>query len=589
MGCGGSKQQEKAGGGAAVAPPPPQGILLPQLDANPQLRSQEVAQQKTDYAWKYAMENCPPFVPKVPDREMTGETATKRLGMFSDLASIKASLGLAKALDELGELFKIQEEEPFQDWRDLFDKGSNAHVTKCPEVARRWMRDDEFAYQRLNGVNPTLIRKVVDSLPSNFPVTENLLKTDAGVSLINNSTFADLIRDGRLFICNYEELALIPNLPKDRFLYCPIALFWSNDQKILMPLAIQLTQTAGDPIFTPLDPKGCWLAAKIHLQVADLALHEVAAHLVATHIIMEAVYVSMMRNLHIRHPVNELLKQHFWYTLHINYAARNTLVSPTGTVPKVMALGYEATVEFMKQTAKSWSFKRYDIPFNIKRRGVDSPQLPNFHWRDDALEVWAVINKFATSMVNEFYADDAALLQDAEVQAWAAEMVGPLGETGCGFKGIEMTDNKFATRQQLVLFITGVLYNVSAGHSAVNNGQFDFVGFIPNMPGMFKLPIKSKVDISMKEIVKALPNYEYTLDQIVMVYILSAPTEDLLGSYADGFMPNRPVAQENAKTFKKELFELSQKLDQRDVKLREAMQIPYKYLNPNQIAQGIAI
>ena len=48
----------------------------------------------------------------------------------------------------------------------------------------RWMRDEEFGRQMLNGVNPMVIERCA-TLPPNFPVTSSMVKSsmDRGLSL----------------------------------------------------------------------------------------------------------------------------------------------------------------------------------------------------------------------------------------------------------------------------------------------------------------------------------------------------------------------------------------------------------------------
>ena len=48
----------------------------------------------------------------------------------------------------------------------------------------RWMRDEEFGRQMLNGVNPMVIERCA-TLPPNFPVTSSMVKSsmDSGLSL----------------------------------------------------------------------------------------------------------------------------------------------------------------------------------------------------------------------------------------------------------------------------------------------------------------------------------------------------------------------------------------------------------------------
>ena len=48
--------------------------------------------------------------------------------------------------------------------------------------------------------------------------------------------------------------------------------------------------------------------------------------------------------------------------------------------------------------------------------------LPGYHHRDDCLLLWDVIKKYVEKMVNTFYEDDYAVVDDWELQNWAKEV-----------------------------------------------------------------------------------------------------------------------------------------------------------------------
>ena len=74
---------------------------------------------------------------------------------------------------------KIKVQTGLKDIKDLHDYQRMATVLGEPGVmvynAARWTTDVEFGRQILNGVNPVVINKCTQ-LPSNFPVTQDMLK-----------------------------------------------------------------------------------------------------------------------------------------------------------------------------------------------------------------------------------------------------------------------------------------------------------------------------------------------------------------------------------------------------------------------------
>ena len=65
----------------------------------------------------------------------------------------------------------------------------------------------------------------------------------------------------------------------------------------------------------------------------------------------------------------------------------------------------------MKKYYKAYSkWKTYDIPQVLKERGVDEvDKLPNFHYREDSLKLWAAIKEFVKEIISVYYGSDDAI------------------------------------------------------------------------------------------------------------------------------------------------------------------------------------
>ena len=86
---------------------------------------------------------------------------------------------------------------------------------------------------------------------------------------------------------DYKILEDIPNYGhKDekckerRYACASLGLFYVNDSKDLIPIAIQLHQQpdADNPIWTPKDQMYDWLCAKMWLRNSDAQFHQVGFH-----------------------------------------------------------------------------------------------------------------------------------------------------------------------------------------------------------------------------------------------------------------------------------------------------------------------
>ncbi|EGV20546.1 lipoxygenase family protein [Thiocapsa marina] len=448
-----------------------------------------------------------------------------------------------------------------------------------PPTMARWREDAEFARQRVAGVNPRMLRRFTE-IPANFPVTDATL---AGL-LDADETLASAIEKKRLYWCNYAVLEGISVKP-GRYLAHPIALFYVNGEGRLMPVAIQLFQRPeAGPIFTPKDDPGLWLAVKTFTQSADAQVHEVVEHLLSTHLIVELFKVAMRRTLPDAHPVNKLLTPHLAYTMAVNTSARTQLLAPGGPIDSTMAVGSKGAFELM---ARAWRdhpiLDGQDVPLDLKARGVDDVEaLPDYPWRDDALKLWTIVRGYVAAMVAHFYASDDDVVNDDELQAFHAEIRDPRGGNIPDMPG---RDAGFRSRDELSGFLTRIVYTATAGHAAVNNGQYDCFGFIPNVPGALYRPPPRDKDLSWSErdLERALPDLRTASTQILMVRLLSRRTEMPIGRYAPAFFAGTQSVLPIVTRFRRDLHALSLEIEGRN----RSRDVPYTYLDPKQVPQSI--
>ena len=156
---------------------------------------------------------------------------------------------------------------------------------RLPEVADSFRDDEAFAYWRVAGPNPLLIRRV-DALPANFPLGEEQFRRVMGA----DDSLLEAAASRRLYLLDYAELGkLAPSGAVDKlltgtgFAYAPIALFaLGKDRARLLPVAIQCGQDpATHPMFVrPAESESdlYWQMAKTVVQVAEENYHEMFVH-----------------------------------------------------------------------------------------------------------------------------------------------------------------------------------------------------------------------------------------------------------------------------------------------------------------------
>ena len=527
-------------------------------------RDRAVAVNRHDYRWVHLPE-LPPFCDGVPAAEEPATFEGERVTYDVAMSALNIGVSMFGAMRR--KATTVAHYNAFYAMR------------RKPSVMRCWKDDAEFARQRLDGVNPLSIR-LARSIPDNFPVTDDVLR---GV-LPAGTTLDMLIAEHRLYLTDHRLLADVPTV-LGRFLTAPMGLFWVDDQRRLMPLAIQLGQQPSPttPIFTPADDPWLWLTARTHLQSAEAAFHETIVHLLRTHLMMETVWVATVRSLPPQHPLHELLAPHFTGTIKINDSARRVMLAPGGPFDVSISVGSEGAYWLIHRAYSEMTFADLQPLDDLVERGVDDHHaLPGYHYRDDVVLLWHAIGTFVNDVLAHFYVDaDGNFKQDDELDAWVHELTDP----ACGnIKGLPLTNGRFASFDDLKAVVQQILFSTSCEHSAVNNGQYDIFGYLPNSPGALFLPAPSSHEKSSEaELCYALPPMKSVADQLTLVHLLSMPTLNRIGDYPTNFFQHHLHVRYAIDRFRGHLDQVSFAIEARNATLHT----PYTYLDPVQIARSI--
>uniref|UniRef100_A0A3B4YQZ4 Arachidonate 12-lipoxygenase, 12R-type-like n=1 Tax=Seriola lalandi dorsalis TaxID=1841481 RepID=A0A3B4YQZ4_SERLL len=480
-------------------------------------REQELNQRAEDYRWHVYAEGIPHCIKVDNPLSLPCEVRfsfTKTTEFFFTASAGLTELNL-KGLDDCHER-----------WADI-DSINRVFCCKRTDISdyvqQHWKEDALFAYQFLNGVNPILIQRCT-VLPSNFPVTDDM------VFLHGQCSLADEMKKGNIFLCDYKRLdGLPPNIinGKKHYLMAPLILLHKTPDDKLMPIAIQLKQTPADdnPIFVPTDSEYDWLLAKIFVRSADFNEHQLNSHLLRTHLLAEAFAVSLLRNVPMVHPLYKLLIPHTRYTLQINYLARLLLISETGVFTKFASSGGEAMLTILNRSLSSVKYSSLCIPDDIAERGLQD--VPNFYYRDDGLRLWDIIYRFVKGILSYYYKNDVEVQQDSELQKWIMDIFehGFLSQEDTGIP------QRFKTVAQLIKFVTMVIFTGSAQHSAVNTGQYDYGGWMPNTPISLQLPPPTtKGTTSEATMLQTFPDISTTVQGMATMWLLSRQSSDFVST-----------------------------------------------------------
>ena len=83
-------------------------------------------------------------------------------------------------------------------------------------------------------------------------------------------------------------------------------------------------------------------------------------------------------------------------------------------------MGSPGIHELIQRSLSLLRYDEYNLPLDIVRRGLGD--IPNYHFRDDALDIWYAIMAYVKRVVDFFYACDEDIVGDLELQHWVKEM-----------------------------------------------------------------------------------------------------------------------------------------------------------------------
>ena len=436
----------------------------------------------------------------------------------------------------------------------------------------------------------------------------------------------------------------------DRGKLVPIAiqLDASADRKVYTP--------TNSKIYTPFEQNPLdWLFAKLCVQIADGNHHELNSHLCRTHFVMEPIAIGTARKLAENHPLSLLLRPHFLFMLTNNNLAQERLINPGGSVDELLAGTLPESMELVKDAYKGWNIKEFAFPTEIKNRGMDNTErLPHYPYRDDGMLVWNAIHTFVSDYLKHFYQTDPQnIINDTELQAWASELSDQTN--GGKVKGMPAS---FTNVEELIEIVTTIIFICGPQHSAVNYPQYEYMAFAANMPlaaysdipkqshkpqnqTIATPPValqntavqttavqntaeeitedKATVDqttvvqtttvqttavqataeeITEEQILKLLPPYKRTANQLQILFVLSAYRYDRLGYYEKAFQElyneklekvfqggNNKAIIAIVRQFQQNLNMVEQEIDANNKKRI----VPYPYLKPSLILNSISI
>ena len=78
----------------------------------------------------------------------------------------------------------------------------------------------------------------------------------------------------------------------------------------------------------------------------------------------------------------------------------------------------------LELTRKGLNKLDFETEFNFEKNieNRDVADIPNYHYRDDGLKLWNVINGYVQEIISLFYETDKEVEEDKELQDWDFEV-----------------------------------------------------------------------------------------------------------------------------------------------------------------------
>ncbi|MDV3350676.1 lipoxygenase family protein [Leptothoe sp. LEGE 181152] len=473
--------------------------------------------------------------------------------------------------------------DDIKDFQELFQ------TIDLPAIAYTYEEDEVFASMRVAGPNPVMLQRLTEP-EARLPITETQYQAVMGAA----DSLTEAYAEGRVYLTDYAILegAINGSFPADqKYLYAPLALFAVPKADVgdrrLRPVAIQCGQNPNDfPIHTPNSNPYAWLCAKTIVQVADANFHEAVTHLARTHLFIGPFAIATHRQLPDNHPLSLLLRPHFQGMLAINNEAQAKLIAAGGGVNKILSATIDASRVFAVLGVQTYGFNAAMFPKQLQQRGVDDTNsLPIYPYRDDGILIWDAIHHWVEDYLKLYYADDAAVQQDANLQAWAQELIAYDGGRVIEFGETEgQLQTLLQTLTYLIDAITLIIFTASAQHAAVNFPQKDIMSFTPAMPTAGYDELLNLGEQTTKEdYLSLLPPLNQAQEQLKLLHLLGSVHFTELGQYEKGHFQDTQV-QAPLECFQNRLEEITDVIYQRN-RNRPA----YEYLLPKNIPQSINI
>lgn len=460
---------------------------------------------------------------------------------------------------------------------------------KVPAYVERYDDDSHFGWNRIGGVNPTMIERVRsrswihEKLPE---VTDAHLQRAVG----GTRSLDQEIEEERLFQLDYEilQVALRPRAKRcsrwrGKYLPAPVVLLverpgvglWSD----LVPVAISVDQpdAPGENPTWIRDGSIGWKIAKYYVEVADHCHHMAIGHLGRGHFLLEPFALSARRCLSPDHPVRVLLEPHVKHTLMTNRTAYQYFTDRSQIYQRFYSGDLEETRAIAATDRLRHGFRDLEMTTDLVRRGVDEA-LEVYPQRDDARLYLEPIETFVRSYLTDAYRDDSGIARDLELATFLRDLEHP--ERGNLRPLLTPTGTRL---DAWIAALAQVLFTAGPGHAAHHFAEMHYCRYAPAYPGAAHAPPpRSEAEATEAHFISMLPPFDVATEHH-MFSDFGAYRYDSFGTYAGYAIESRTGAKEHILYLQRSLREVEETIGHRN----SGRPIPYDLLLPSRVPNAI--
>eukprot|EP00111_Clytia_hemisphaerica_P017919 TCONS_00053029-protein len=356
------------------------------------------------------------------------------------------------------------------------------HNKEClKETSQQYnpLDDEMFVQRRLAGPCPFNLKQVSTNGPTGILLSTLKRKMNLDFdydqaltrALGKRTTLAKAVNNGLVFVLYHPEIDHItasspfsdPAQERTfRKMNNPIVFFILTDDGFLKIVSIQRDSEKDSEVLQPIesDPEE-WLKVKGDAEMADSNYCQGFYHSGKIHLVSTIYCLAYRRHIDKNHPLYDFFLYHCEGTVPHISLVYHTLLTSNERSDASLGMGHQGFLQLGTKAFNSRMYGELDLPFFLKRKGLDNKRIKYYPFRDDAEVLWEELAGFTNDVISEIYKTDDEVSQDPSLQSFATELSSKDAGNMAGFP------TYFESKQSIRLFLLRFLwFNVI--HTSLN-------------------------------------------------------------------------------------------------------------------------